>query len=76
LRFLCGFLTPSSQSEDGDESMEQADDELHAAALRMEVAKTFKLLVSEYPDVLNRKCGAFITVRCALTDTSPMCRLH
>ncbi|EEY59758.1 uncharacterized protein PITG_22358 [Phytophthora infestans T30-4] len=56
LRFLCSFLTP-----DGDVNMEQEGDDQHAAALRMEVAKTFKLLVSEYPDVLNRKCGAFIT---------------
>ncbi|ETI50001.1 hypothetical protein F443_06351 [Phytophthora nicotianae P1569] len=55
LRFLCSFLTP-----DGDVNMEQDDDQ-QAAALRMEVGKTFKLLVSEYPDVLNRKCGAFIT---------------
>ncbi|KAF1774852.1 MMS19, C-terminal [Phytophthora cactorum] len=39
----------------------QEGDDQQAAALRMEVAKTFKLLVSEYPDVLNRKCGAFIT---------------
>ncbi|EEY67788.1 MMS19 nucleotide excision repair protein [Phytophthora infestans T30-4] len=56
LRFLCSFLTP-----DGDVNMEQEGDDQHAAALRMEVAKTFKLLVSEYLDVLNRKCGAFIT---------------
>ncbi|KAH7476965.1 hypothetical protein PRIC2_000838 [Phytophthora ramorum] len=61
LRFLCNFLTPGSQIDDGDERMEQAGGEQEAAALRMEVAKTFKLLVSEYPDVLNRKCGAFIT---------------
>ncbi|GMF20003.1 unnamed protein product [Phytophthora lilii] len=59
LQFLCSFLTPESQNEDGDVSME--DDEQQVSALRMEVAKTFKLLVSEYPDVLNRKCGAFIT---------------
>ncbi|KAG3078518.1 hypothetical protein PI124_g19883 [Phytophthora idaei] len=56
LRFLCSFLTP-----DGDVNMEQEGDDQQAAALRVEVAKTFKLLVSEYPDVLNRKCGAFIT---------------
>ncbi|KAG7379418.1 mms19 nucleotide excision repair [Phytophthora pseudosyringae] len=61
LRFLCNFLTPGGQNADGDVSMEQEGDDEQAAALRMEVAKTFKLLVSEYPDVLNRKCGAFIT---------------
>lgn len=33
------------------------------AQMRMEVATSFKLLVTEYPDVLNRKCGALITVR-------------
>ena len=58
LRFLCNFLTPESQNDDVDVSMEQ-----EASALRKEVAKTFHVLVSEYPDVLNRKCGAFITVR-------------
>lgn len=62
LRFLCNFLTPGSQTADGDVSMDQEGDDEQASALRMEVAKSFKLLVSEYPDVLNRKCGAFITV--------------
>eukprot|EP00644_Phytophthora_capsici_P008408 jgi/Phyca11/507299/fgenesh2_kg.PHYCAscaffold_26_\ len=61
LQFLCSFLTPGGQSADGDVSMEQDGGDEQSAALRMEVAKTFKLLVSEYPDVLNRKCGAFIT---------------
>ncbi|CAH0485091.1 unnamed protein product [Peronospora farinosa] len=56
LRFLCKFLMPGSQNDDVNVSMEQED-----SALRKEVAKTFHVLVSEYPDVLNRKCGAFIT---------------
>ncbi|KAE9000052.1 hypothetical protein PR003_g19639 [Phytophthora rubi] len=60
LRFLCSFLTPGAQNADGDVNMDQ-DSDKQASALRIEVAKTFKLLVSEYPDVLNRKCGAFIT---------------
>ncbi|GMF38733.1 unnamed protein product [Phytophthora fragariaefolia] len=50
LRFLCHFLTPGSQNSDGDVSMDQESDIQEASALRMEVAKTFKLLVSEYPD--------------------------
>ncbi|KAG7398582.1 mms19 nucleotide excision repair [Phytophthora boehmeriae] len=64
LRFLCSFLTPGAQNDGEDVAMEQAEDEDQTkmnAALRMEVAKSFKLLVSEYPDVLNRKCGAIIT---------------
>ncbi|OWZ17052.1 MMS19 nucleotide excision repair protein [Phytophthora megakarya] len=60
LRFLCNFLTPRNQNADGDVNMDEGDEQ-QTAAMRMEVAKTFKLLVSEYPDVLNRKCGAFIT---------------
>ncbi|CAH0479348.1 unnamed protein product [Peronospora belbahrii] len=61
LRFLCNFLTPGSQNDDADVNMEQKVNDLEASALRIEVAKTFKLLVLEYPDVLNRKCGAIIT---------------
>ncbi|RLN96371.1 hypothetical protein BBJ28_00024719 [Nothophytophthora sp. Chile5] len=67
LRFLCSFLMPETsedQADGDDERMEQTNDEQTEAvdaALRMEVAKCFKLLVSEFPDVLNRKCGAFIT---------------
>lgn len=49
LLFLCKFLTPLSDAA--------------PSPMRMEVAKSFKLLVTEYPDVLNRKCGALITVR-------------
>ncbi|TDH65382.1 hypothetical protein CCR75_002035 [Bremia lactucae] len=56
LRFLCSFLTPKREDVTGDECSKQA------AELRMEVAKTFNLIVSEYPDVLNRKCGAIITL--------------
>ncbi|RLN52256.1 hypothetical protein BBJ29_003494 [Phytophthora kernoviae] len=63
LRFLCCFLTPGARNEGEDVVMEQAGNEEQSTttALRMEVAKSFKLLVSEYPDVLNRKCGAIIT---------------
>lgn len=49
LLFLCKFLAPQNASE--------------RSPMRMEVAKSFKLLVTEYPDVLNRKCGALITVQ-------------
>lgn len=52
LSFLCSFLTPANAHED--------------AALRREVAKSFKLLVTDSPDALNRKCGAVITVRCGI----------
>lgn len=48
LRFLCQFITPS-----------RAQDK---SPLGMHVAKSFQLLMTEYPDVLNRKCGASITV--------------
>ncbi|CAI5714254.1 unnamed protein product [Hyaloperonospora brassicae] len=61
LRFLCRFLTPGNESDHGDVNMEQEGNGQEVSALQMEVAKTFKLLVSEYPDVLNRKCGAYIT---------------
>ncbi|KAI9921212.1 hypothetical protein PsorP6_002384 [Peronosclerospora sorghi] len=61
LRFLCSFLTSSSQISKGDVSVKQEGNEEEAHALRMGVAKTFRVLVSEYPDVLNRKCGASIT---------------
>ncbi|TMW63550.1 hypothetical protein Poli38472_002491 [Pythium oligandrum] len=47
LRFLCQFLTARAGSVTPE--------------LQMEVAKNFQLLVTEYPDVLNRKCGASIT---------------
>ncbi|GLD97529.1 hypothetical protein PINS_up006219 [Pythium insidiosum] len=46
LGFLCQFLTSPTASP---------------WELQMEVAKSFKLLVNEAPDVLNRKCGASIT---------------
>ncbi|KAJ0406912.1 hypothetical protein P43SY_001763 [Pythium insidiosum] len=46
LGFLCQFLTSPTGSP---------------SPLQMEVAKSFKLLVNEAPDVLNRKCGASIT---------------
>lgn len=49
LFFLCKFLTPENPDQQSQ--------------IGMEVAKSFKLLVTEFPDVLNRKCGAFITVR-------------
>lgn len=55
LLFLCKFLAPQNASE--------------RSPMRMEVAKSFKLLVTEYPDVLNRKCGALITVQCCLVDS-------
>ncbi|KAF4319787.1 hypothetical protein BBO99_00006112 [Phytophthora kernoviae] len=64
LRFLCCFLTPGARNDGEDVVMEQAGNEEQSTtstALRMEVAKSFKLLVSEYHDVLNRKCGAIIT---------------
>ncbi|DBA01808.1 TPA: hypothetical protein N0F65_002924 [Lagenidium giganteum] len=51
LQFLCQFIAPSTDTS--------ATDTSH---LRMEVAKSFKLLVTEHPDVLNRKCGASITL--------------
>lgn len=57
LAFLCRFLTPEGSPETD-------------AALRRQVAKSFKLLVTESPDALNRKCGAVITVR------SISCRLR
>lgn len=50
LSFLCRFLTPEH-------------DPAKDAVLRRQVAKSFKLLVTESPDALNRKCGAIITVR-------------
>lgn len=54
LLFLCRFLT-APVGTDSD-----AESEAH---MRMAVATSFQLLVTEYPDVLNRKCGALITVR-------------
>lgn len=50
LAYLCRFLTPEENPEKD-------------AALRRQVATSFKLLVTESPDALNRKCGAIITVR-------------
>uniref|UniRef100_K3WEQ0 MMS19 nucleotide excision repair protein n=1 Tax=Globisporangium ultimum (strain ATCC 200006 / CBS 805.95 / DAOM BR144) TaxID=431595 RepID=K3WEQ0_GLOUD len=47
LFFLCKFLTPETSDA--------------RSQIAMHVAKSFKLLVTEFPDVLNRKCGAFIT---------------
>uniref|UniRef100_A0AAV1TBP1 MMS19 nucleotide excision repair protein n=1 Tax=Peronospora matthiolae TaxID=2874970 RepID=A0AAV1TBP1_9STRA len=61
LRFLCNFLTLGNQHDHGDVNMDQEGNGLEFSAMRMEVAKSFKLLVSEHPDVLNRKCGAHIT---------------
>ncbi|CEG42555.1 DNA repair/transcription protein Mms19 [Plasmopara halstedii] len=61
LRFLCNFLTPEGRKIDSYVNMEEeCANDAQAAALRMEVARTFKLLVSDYPDVLNRKCGAIV----------------
>ncbi|TYZ59798.1 hypothetical protein PybrP1_001410 [[Pythium] brassicae (nom. inval.)] len=53
LLFLCRFLTTPVR-----DNADNADDDAH---MRMAVATSFKLLVTEYPDVLNRKCGALIT---------------